>query len=100
MKYETDYQKIPIAWVKRIFERLENIYENFQEKFPLHLRELDLLVWSNALQGLTSQEIKNAILKCKNDSSGIIPTPIAFFHLANDLKIHKTKGFVLRETFR
>lgn len=79
-------EKLPIAWVKRIFEHLSNIYkERWTEYENRYNRMLLCTIWSSALMGVNSDEIKRAIKMCQNYPYSPIPTPIEFYHFAKGI---------------
>jgi hypothetical protein len=73
---------IPMKWVDRIFDIMEEIYK---EKWTHwhgaeNVKGLYKMVWSHGLCGLTTDEIKNTITLLRNSSYSIQPPLVTDFY--------------------
>jgi hypothetical protein len=85
---ERDCSKIPIEWIERIFERMEQIYgDKWISHIGKHDRQRILKsIWSVALTGCNGHEIKRAIDICEAFPYSGIPTHVEFYHYAKGIR--------------
>lgn len=85
---------LPREWVERIFQRLKEIYEHRWIQYcgdEYHTNRL-MTLWSNALTGSSSEEIRHALNVCKNHPDSPIPNPIEFYYYGKkEVYPYKTK---------
>jgi hypothetical protein len=89
MAMEKDFEKLPIEWVERIFVRLTEIYgERWTRllKLPSSANMLKTM-WSTALSGVSSEEIKRALNRCQAFPHEGPPTQIEFYHYAKGARV-------------
>lgn len=91
--------ELPMDWIDRIFMRLQNIYGERWIKWYGHPKYQSLfkLIWSHGLFGLTSNEIRKAIVELSGYPYSAMPTLINFYHCAKGLPYHVPQN-VSRET--
>lgn len=79
-------EKLPVAWVERIFERLQCVYK---ENWIVDERRKHLLLtqWCTGLSGLTGPEIQKAIAMCECSDRTMPPTVIEFYHYAKGIRV-------------
>lgn len=81
-------EKLPDAWVNRIFDRLAAIYTDRWLTSLGHpiTKHISLIQWSTGLAGLTPDEIKKALAMCQAYSHASVPTVVEFYHYAKGLR--------------
>jgi hypothetical protein len=83
----SSYQKLPMSWVERIFERLEMIYKDrWLPSLSDERKSLLKIVWSSALIGLSADEIRCALSLFQSYPHLEPPTHMEFFHYAKGKK--------------
>ena len=76
--------RIPRAWIERIFEVLECHYKERWRAIigTGPMRDIHITNWQGALTGVSAAEIEKALTMCGCYPDADIPTAIEFYHYA------------------
>jgi hypothetical protein len=84
-------EAMTLDWVEKIFGILEDWFgDKWTEVFsPPGRKSIAIIIWQNGLAGLTYDEVRNALRKCKELAkyNQIPPTNIEFWHYAKNIPL-------------
>ena len=74
-------EKPPMEWIDKLFNCMETFYGERWTKRYQGIESLAKTVWQSALQGLTHEEIKRALVRFKREAEKLSSLPPGYMEL-------------------
>src|SRR5260221_10623041 len=90
LQKDIDMTPIPMDWIDKLFNCMAQFYGERWTK-PIekpHMQDFYKTIWQNGLSGLTYEQIKAQLIKCKKHADSINeipPTVMEFYQYAKTL---------------